>query len=783
MSEQQSHLDDMNYDEETDPLVFQWERQEEESQREENQRLGTTRLHEHAHYSPKQKGDSNLPTELSPQSNLPPRHKSPAPPKHPSPVLPRHSNLVNKRSGKSQVTPRMSNSSVTRKEMVVEAEALSNAHRRTRSSGADPTQSADPFQTQLYPELQKQIEETSYQRSKPRQATKKTPNSVMHHLSYIMHDDSSDLSDDVQSLHYQSPSSRVRPRHSGFKVSKQKKGRKRLLLLLTAAFIVLTIAHRNYRGPDTAYNNSTSFDFDGGGVAKDKQSRISDFCMESANELELMELQNTSSVTQIAHGAVSADDHRCSKMGVSVMRDMNGNAMDAAVTTALCLGLVNPASSGIGGGAFILVHSSLRDGLPLSNSNSTIPFLDRRQNKDDTSSTNKSTKRTEVIDCRESAPMKATYDMFENKPISASTIGTLSIAVPGELRGLEIAHSRFGSLSWKEVLQPVIDLGEKGVPVSRFLAKEIFDNKDAIERYEATRLIFTSNNDGKTYLNAGDLMTRPLYTNTLKNIALFGADYIYSGAVAETIAKEIKDAGGIISAKDIENYKPVLRDPLIAQVNGVSIASVPPPSSGGATIIGSLRFLSGYNNPFVSFAGALSSHRFVEALKHVFAIRMSLSDPAFFTNVTESAVNDLISGPFMEQLRRNTLDKTILPLSDYGGKWALINSTDDKGDAKDAREGDRRRLGEDARRRTRLFNYLEDHGTTHLNVVDKDRNAVSITSSVNYYFGSTFASPSTGIIFNNVMDDFATPGRPNTYGKLGSAIATHFFTYQLTTLE
>jgi gamma-glutamyltranspeptidase len=738
MSDQQRILDDMDDDEETDPLVFEWKK-------EETEHMGTIgELHE----------ERKSATESSTRSNLPPRHPSP----------------LKKKNGKSHVTPRMSNSSVIKKKVVVEKEeeSPSNMHRRTRSNGADPIQFADPFQTQLHPDLQKEIDATSYQRSKPRQGTKKIPNSLMHHLSYIMRDDSSDLSDEMQSPNFQLPTGRVRPRGSGFQISNQKKGIKRMLLLLTAAFVVVAIAHRNYQGPAAALQNSTNADFDDDdSITKAKdQAMITDFCMESVNEHELMELQNKSSVEQIASGAVSTDDQRCSEMGVSVMRDMNGNAMDAAVTTTLCLGLVNPASSGIGGGAFILVHSSLREGFPLSNSNSTMPYLDRRQNRDDLSFVNKSEKRTEVIDCRESAPTKATFDMFEKLPLNASTLGTLSIAVPGELRGLEIAHARFGSLSWKEVLQPVIDLGEKGVTVSKFLAKEIFDNKEAIDQYEATRLIFTKNNDGTHYLEFGDLMTRPSYTSTLKNIALHGADYIYSGAVAETIAKEIKDAGGIISAKDIENYKPILRDPLIAQVSGLSIASVPPPSSGGATVIGTLRFLSGYDNPFASFAGALSTHRFVEALKHVFAIRMSLSDPDFFTNVTESAVSDLISGPFMEQLRRKTLDETVLPLSDYGGKWALINSTDDKGDAKDAREGDRRRLGEDVRRRTRLFNYLEDHGTTHINIVDKDRNAVAITSSVNYYFGSTFASPSTGIVFNNVMDDFATPGRPNTYGKL-----------------
>jgi len=758
MTERNNYLDEY---EESDPLIHS-------SERERTVRMGTistiggSTFHENTIPVKKRLSDSSIiVTEASlPRKKLPPRHPSPSASSSNavtnSPVL---------KNG-AQETPKISNSSGIRKNEPVEPKLEeSSSHRRTRSNGADGIQYANPFQSDLHPELKRQIDATSYQKTKPNPTTRAVPNSIMDHFSYMINDDSSldSLSDDVysQSDHRDWRNGRVQPRNSGFKVSTQKKGTKRSLVLLTVAFVIVTIAHRNYHDPDSPYD-STNFKSHEDNNS-DIKSSLESFCQEStAAEKEILAIQNISSVTHMPHGAVSADDQRCSKMGVSVMKDMNGNAMDAAVTTALCLGLVNPASSGIGGGAFILVHSPLRDH-PFE-SGSSLPFLDRRKNSDE-SSMEKNKKRTEVIDCREAAPGKATFDMFESLPVSASTLGTLSIAVPGELRGLEIAHARFGSLTWKEVLQPVISLAEKGVTVSHFLAKEIFDNRETIEQYEATRRIFTSNNDGKNLLVEGDLMTRPSYTNTLKQIAEFGADYVYTGKVAAILAQEIQEFGGIISFKDILNYKPILRDPLVAQVNGISIASVPPPSSGGGTVIGALRFLSGYKNPFALFDGGLSTHRFVEALKHVFAIRMSLSDPDFFSNVTQSAVQDLISGTFMEHLRQKTLDNTILPLSAYGGKWALINSTDDTGNATDAHEGDRRLQG-NVRRRTRLFNYLEDHGTTHLNVVDKHRNSVAITSSVNYYFGSKFASPSTGIIFNNVMDDFATPGRPNIYGLI-----------------
>ena len=580
----------------------------------------------------------------------------------------------------------------------------------------------------------------------------KNPKSFVSHLSYIMTDD-----DDDESLNGTTPARVELTPHNGVI--------KRGLLLLTLAFVLGTILSRNYHGYNYQPPNNNGTNTQGAPV-----------CVEQAltNAQAISALQNVTSVTNVTNGAVASDNKICSEMGVSIMRDFNGNAVDAAVTTTLCLGLANPASSGIGGGAFILIHSAPRDdGDDSSQPQRSTPFIDRRRSPPAQGSgsapdaADRSQKNAEVVDCRETAPGDATYDMFESLPPSSSVNGALSIAVPGELRGLELAHSRYGRLSWEQVLQPVVDLAERGVPVSMLLAKEIQDTMGLFDQFEAIKRILTINNDGRTYLVEGDLMTRPQYTETLKNIAIYGADYVYRGEVAAQIAQEIQAGGGIITKEDIENYKPILRDPLIAQVDGISIVSVPPPSSGGATIIGALRFLSGYDNPFATFAETLSKHRLVEAFKHVFAMRMSLSDPDYFTNVTEAAVRDLVTGTFMEELRRITLDNGVLPLSAYGGKWALVNDTEGNGVAKDAHEGDRRleRGSQQKHRRTRLFNYLEDHGTTHIAVVDKDRNSVSITSSVNYYFGSKFASPSTGIIFNDVMDDFATPGRPNVFGK------------------
>lgn len=149
--------------------------------------------------------------------------------------------------------------------------------------------------------------------------------------------------------------------------------------------------------------------------------------------------------------------------------------------------------------------------------------------------------------------------------------------------------------------------------------------------------------------------------------------------------------------------------------------------------------MSGFRLPYSALLDTLSKHWYVEACRHAFAIRMSLSDPKFDHGVSSDAIKDLIEGDYMEMLRQKTLDDGVLKLSEYGGhRWAQLNDTDDKGALIDAKEGDRRRR-RTAERQLRLFNYLEDHGTTSLSVVDKDRNTVSITSSINLEVRSVFS--------------------------------------------
>lgn len=460
----------------------------------------------------------------------------------------------------------------------------------------------------------------------------------------------------------------------------------------------------------------------------------------------IMNLKTFSTIDGIKSGAVAADHPLCSQMGTSVMRDLGGNAVDAAVTVALCLGVANPASSGIGGGGFILVHADPNN---INDNDPNMPsFHDARSATGAANADSDSGKVTEVVDCREVAPSAAYTNMFLDNPDElASTYGGLAAGVPAELRGLELAHARHGKLSWAQVVQPALKLARDGAPVNGNLAHEIRLMAGAYDGNDpgyGLRKLLTHNDDWSNPLQEGDLLKNEKLADTLEAVMTGGSNALYKGERAAGLARDIQNAGGVMTREDIEAYIPTLRSPVVAHdIQGFSIAGVPPPSSGGAAIVGIARFLAGYETPLASFAKTLSIHRFVEACRHAFAIRMSLSDPAYNPTVVQDAVRALVEGNYMEELRKATMDNTTLPLSHYGGSaWAQLNDTDGDADAADAKEGDRRHLRR--RRLWREFGYLEDHGTSHFSIVDLHGNAVAMTTSVNMYFGSGIVSESTG---------------------------------------
>ena len=450
--------------------------------------------------------------------------------------------------------------------------------------------------------------------------------------------------------------------------------------------------------------------------------------------------------------------------------------MDAAVATALCLGVVNPSVSGMGGGAFLLIHIDPNNNKQNHHHNKQRhipPVIDAR---DPSVEEIINGRVLTMIDARETAPEASSPTMFEGLPPHVSTVGGLAVAVPGELRGLEYAHAKHGSLSWRDVCDPAIRLAREGFPISRYLAKNIQNHIAERWDFMPLRMLLSKDGPGREPLQEHDIMRNPTLANTLEAIAEQGSDALYDGPYTEEFVQDIQSVGGILTEDDMRRYRPTVRTPLIAKnIGGYTLVGAPPPSSGGATVIGAARYLAGYRS---NGRVPPKHHRMAEAMKHAFAIRMSLSDPEFDqTGKVVDAVNDLVYTDYMNNLRRNnSSDENVLPLSSYGGeRWAQMDNgriaplggshtITIETEQREEREATMT-AQEQRSRNLNSFNYLDDNeGTAHISVMDIHGNAVSITSSLNTYFGSGVVSESTGILLNSQMDDFATPGRPNYYG-------------------
>jgi len=187
----------------------------------------------------------------------------------------------------------------------------------------------------------------------------------------------------------------------------------------------------------------------------------------------------------------------------------------------------------------------------------------------------------------ETAPAASTYDMFEKLPHEASVNGGLAIAVPGELRGLEVLHSRHGILNWADVVQPAMDLAENGFEVTGHLAHDIANHGARFaEKFPNLGKLLSRNGDGKTWYKEGDIMLRKEYAATLRAVMRDGADAIYKGPIARAIIRDLQEAGSIITEADMNAYHPILREPLVAHdVGGFTMVGAPPPSSGVSIVV------------------------------------------------------------------------------------------------------------------------------------------------------------------------------------------------------
>ncbi|KAK6123448.1 hypothetical protein DH2020_042813 [Rehmannia glutinosa] len=382
-------------------------------------------------------------------------------------------------------------------------------------------------------------------------------------------------------------------------------------------------------------------------------------------------------------GVVATDETECSKIGKNVLY-RGGHAVDAAVAATLCIGVVSPADSGLGGGGFILVRPAKGD--------------------------------AKVFDMRETAPGRASKDMFSKMNETEWKVGPLSIAIPGQLAGLYTIHQQYGKLSWESLVKPAENLARTGFKISQSLFQKMASAESIIMADEELRNVFAPN--GELLIEGQTLRLKKL-ADTLAAIAKQGMKIFYNGSIAESLVEDIRKRHGIVTKEDLQKYRVITREPLVANVLGYKMVTVPPPATGGAMVILILKALSKSNVKDVSFP--LLVHRTIEALKYALALRMNLGDPGF-VNITKT-LNSMISDATAEYVKNHIDDKKTFDPPHYGSKWSQVN----------------------------------DHGTSHICIVDRHRNVVTMTTSINTRWGSKVMSESTGIFLNNQMYDFSIP--------------------------
>nr|XP_021333616.1 gamma-glutamyltranspeptidase 1-like [Danio rerio] len=337
---------------------------------------------------------------------------------------------------------------------------------------------------------------------------------------------------------------------------------------------------------------------------------------------------------------------------------------------------------------------------------------------------NASNGKVETINARETAPMSATANMFDNDP--QKKYPGLLIAVPGELRGYEMAHKRYGKLPWKDLFVPSIKLASEGFKIGKALANAINDEKEKILKNAALREVFCDSHN--TTLKENDTISFPQLAATYWKIAKNGANAFYNGSLAQTLVNDINAAGGNITLQDLKDYKPELIESALNFTVGKYTFYAPTAPFGGPVLALIMKILLGKGTKGSSGFGfskksvstpenmTLTYHRIIEAFCLSTALKNNLSDPRYDKSVTE-LIKNMTSDSFADDARRKIKDNIATACN-------------------------------------KLLDDNDDNGTSHVSVLDKDGYAVAVTSSINNYFGSGVMSGCSGIIFNDQMSDF-----------------------------
>jgi gamma-glutamyltranspeptidase/glutathione hydrolase len=387
-----------------------------------------------------------------------------------------------------------------------------------------------------------------------------------------------------------------------------------------------------------------------------------------------------------------------SRIGTEILKK-GGNAFDAMMATELALAVAYPYAGNIGGGGFMVYRKN--DG------------------------------EIGALDYREKAPLAATRDMYLDKEGNIikgkSTVGATAVGVPGTVAGVFKAQEKFGLLSVKEILSPVIALAKKGVIVTKKQEDRIKKFKKAFETVNSKRILFLR--DWKE----GDIIKYKALAITLERISKNGRDEFYKGKTAKVLAQFIQDNGGIITEEDLAKYEAKWRTPVTFEYDGLKVISMSPPSSGGVCLAQIMNGIESYDLHTYGHNSLKSMQVITEAERRAYADRSYfLGDPDFVNIPTDTLLSKTYS---KERMRNFSFEKPTL--------------------SKDISHGN--------------IEIIESDETTHYSIVDQFGNAVSVTTTLNGGYGSKLYSSELGFFLNNEMDDFSSkPGVPNMFGLLGA---------------
>jgi gamma-glutamyltranspeptidase / glutathione hydrolase len=394
------------------------------------------------------------------------------------------------------------------------------------------------------------------------------------------------------------------------------------------------------------------------------------------------------------NGMVSTAEDHATVAGLRVLEE-GGNAVDAAVAVSFALAVTLPRAGNIGGGGFMVIRDA--DGGAWA------------------------------LDYREKAPLAATRDMYldeDGELTDSSVLGHLAAGVPGAVAGLWEAHRRFGSLPWERLVHPAVELAE-GFRVSEELARSIRGSRGSLALYDSTREIFLPGGEPP---EAGSILHQTDLARTLERIRDQGPDGFYRGETADLIVAEMERGGGIITHRDLDEYEAVWREPVTFTYRGHTIHSMPPSSSGGATLAMMANMVEAHDVTAMGWQSAEYVHLLTEVWKRAFADRNQVLADADFVDVPLAR---MISKEYAAE-RNRELDLERATPSDEIGPGLEVGESDN---------------------------------TTHFSIVDREGNAVAVTTTINSSYGNKVTVTGAGFLLNNEMDDFAAkPGFPNQYG-------------------